>query len=92
MKKVILPLLLVTMGIPDGFADSKSDDKNITIIQGQSTADGKSQVTERLLEECIGALPNPSSLEPIVNSSSEYLKEINGDPAKKCLAGADFFR
>ena len=61
------------------FAD---DNKNITIIQGQSTADGKSQVAERLLEECIGSLPNPASLQPIVSSESQYLKEINGDPSK----------
>ena len=82
MKKVILPLLLVGILAPAAFTEKNSDDKNITIIQGQSTADGKSQVTERLLEECIGALPDPASLEPVVSSSSDYLKEINGDPAK----------
>ncbi|MBN1760419.1 MAG: hypothetical protein JW863_18975 [Chitinispirillaceae bacterium] len=80
--KVIIPLLLLAALPPTGFSEEKSENKNITIIQGQSTADGKSQVTERLLEECVGSLPDPASLDPIVSSSSEYLKEINGDPAK----------
>lgn len=82
MKKVILPLLLFAVVVPATFSDEKNDSKNITIIQGQSSADGSSQVTERLLEECIGSLPDPNSLDPIVQSESQYLKEINGDPAK----------
>ena len=82
MNKVILPLLLLAVLVPAAFSEEKNDSKNITIIRGQSTADGSSQVTERLLEECIGSLPDPASLEPIVNSQSQYLKEINGDPAK----------
>lgn len=59
-----------------------NDAKNITIVQGTSTADGKSQVTERLLEECIVSLPDPNSIEPVVSSESQFLKEINGDAAK----------
>jgi len=58
------------------------DTKNVTIIQGTSTADGKSQVSEKLLEECIVSLPSPETLDPIITSESQFLKEIDGDPGK----------
>ena len=59
--------------------DEKSTNKNVTVITGTSTADGKSTVTKEILEECIESLPNASSLEAQVSSKSEYLKGINGD-------------
>ncbi len=59
-----------------------SENKNVTIIHGTSTADGKSDVSERILEECIASLPGNSDLDPVINSSSQYLKEINNDPNK----------
>ncbi|MCX7727113.1 MAG: hypothetical protein N2053_09730, partial [Chitinispirillaceae bacterium] len=62
--------------------DKSVSDKNITIIQSQTSADGKTNVSESLLEECIESLPDPSSLEPVITSEAKYLKEINGDPNK----------
>jgi len=59
-----------------------TQNKNVTIIQGQSTADGKSQMREQILEECIVSLPRVEDLEPEITSESQYLKEINGDPDK----------
>lgn len=83
MKTTVLSLAIMGGVLFTGVhAEKVTENKNVTIIHGESTADGKSQVTERLLEECIAAVPNPSSLEPIVSSESQYLKEINGDPAK----------
>jgi hypothetical protein len=83
MKGTLLPLAALSVILLAVFDKSSAEEnKNITIIQGHSTADGKSQVAERLLEECIGSLPNAASLQPIVSSESQYLKEINGDPAK----------
>ncbi len=61
---------------------SVTENKNVTIIHGQSTADGSSDLKERILEECIESLPSPQELEAEVSSQSVYLKEINGDPAK----------
>ena len=81
MNRTIIPLLLAALSAT-GYSDGAAENKTITVIQGQSTADGKSQVAERLLEECIGSLPNPSALEPIVTSEAVYLKEINGDASK----------
>lgn len=62
--------------------EDKSTDKNVTVITGTSTADGKSTVTKEILEECIESLPNPGNLEAQVSSKSEYLKGINGDVNK----------
>ncbi|MBN1307829.1 MAG: hypothetical protein JXA18_07925 [Chitinispirillaceae bacterium] len=83
MKINLLPLIVAAIIPLYGFSEEKAtDSKNITIIQGQSTADGKSQLAERLLEECIVSLPDAETVEPIVSSQSQFLKEINGDPSK----------
>jgi hypothetical protein len=63
-------------------ADTATQKKNITIITGQSTADGKSEVREQILEECIVSLPGEGGLEAIVQSQPLFLKEINGNSAQ----------
>ena len=78
-------ITLIASALPlCSFAQDKAttENKNVTIIHGESTADGKSQLNERILEECIVSLPRPEELSPQVSSSSEYLKEINGDPKR----------
>jgi hypothetical protein len=83
MKKIVLALIALTaIPLSTNAGSPGNNAKNITVIQGTSTADGKSQVAERLLEECIVSLPNPETIEPIVESESAFLKEINGDPSK----------
>lgn len=74
--------MLTYMTIAQGNGNSNTQNKNITVIHGNSTADGKSDVSERILEECITSLPKAGELEPIIGSNSQYLKEINGDPNK----------
>ncbi len=82
MKNLCLIFIITIIPLSAWSAEKNADAKNVTIIQGHSTADGKSEVTERLLEECIVSLPDPATLEPIISSESQFLKEINGDPAK----------
>jgi hypothetical protein len=83
MKKLLLSSLLLTAcTVGSTIADENETSKDVTIIHGTSTADGKSEIGERILEECITTLPSENQLEPVVNSSSQYLKEINGDPQK----------
>ncbi|MGD9200930.1 MAG: hypothetical protein PVI26_05165 [Chitinispirillia bacterium] len=59
--------------------EEKNTNKNVTVITGTSTADGKSTVSKEILEECIESLPDASTLEAQITSKSEYLKGINGD-------------
>jgi hypothetical protein len=59
--------------------DSKTENKDITIISAQSSSDGKSEVRKELLEECIFSLPNANTLEAVVTSDSKYLHNVNGD-------------
>jgi hypothetical protein len=54
----------------------------VVVLQGSSDIDGKSNVTEKLLEECIVALPSMKELEADVSARTEYLKEINGEAGK----------
>jgi hypothetical protein len=62
------------------FDTLSTQNKNITIISGQSSADGKSEIREQILEECIIALPRSESLEAVVQAEPLFLKEINGNP------------
>lgn len=86
MKIEFFVTLLISLFASTGFAQdsekSSVENKNVTIIHATSTADGKSDVSERILEECIISLPKAGELDPVIGSNSEYLKEINGDPSK----------
>lgn len=84
MNKIFCAIVLMAGLSAAVFAEDEEGvtEKNITVIHGQSTADGKSEVGERILEECIVTLPQVEDLIPEVTSESRFLKEINGDPAK----------
>jgi hypothetical protein len=62
------------------FAQQKSG--KLVVLQGSADVDGKSNVSEKLLEECIVALPSLKELEADVSARTEYLKEINGETGK----------
>jgi hypothetical protein len=81
-KKVLTLIVMTTISLSTIAGPNERDTKNVTVIQGTSSADGRSQVAERLLEECIESLPNPETMEPIISSESKFLKEINGDASK----------
>lgn len=81
MKKIIMTLAALSL-VPIALSAGDADNKNITVVSTQSAADGKSEVSEKLLEECIVSLPAAEDLEAEVTSTSSYVKEINGDPNK----------
>lgn len=76
-NKMIICIFLLVIGF--AFVINADEDKNITVISGTSTADGKSNVRKEVLEECIISLPKVNDLEAQVTSQSRYLKAINGD-------------
>lgn len=83
MKKyVLLITALWAVAAYGGDPGMNTANKNITVVSTQSAADGKSEVSEKLLEECIVSLPSTEDLDAEVTSSSAYVKEINGDPGK----------
>jgi len=57
----------------------ETDRKVLTIIDAESRADGRSQISKEILEECILALPTVDQLEPVTDAKSQFLKNINGD-------------
>ena len=61
---------------------NRTENKNITLISAQSTADGKSEVWRELLEECVVSLPKVSDLEAEVTAQPRFLKEINGETGR----------
>jgi len=44
--------------------------------------DGKSKIEEKLLEECVLSLPGMKEMKAKVESHTEFLKGINGEPGK----------
>lgn len=85
MNKILISSILlaaIPVTVMSNDSGNGSNEKDVTIIHGTSTADGKSEVGERILEECIVSLPGVNELVSEVTSSSQYLKEINGDPQK----------
>jgi len=88
MKRILCATLmtaLVPFALSAQDSGSEKNDvqqKDVTVIHAQSTADGKSEVGERILEECIVSLPKVDDLEPEIVSQSAYLKEVNGDPSR----------
>ena len=81
MNKLLVALTALSL-VPLVAVAGDADNKNITVVSTQSAADGKSEVSEKLLEECIVSLPAVDDLEAEVASSSSFAKEINGDPNK----------
>jgi len=86
MKKVIITALVAALApwvaYAGGDKSGLTENKNVTLVSAQSSVDGKSDINEKLLEECIVSLPALSDLEAEVTSSAAYVKEINGDPNK----------
>jgi hypothetical protein len=88
MKRIIGIALIAVLAVAAAsvaFAGDKPSvtaNKNVTLVAATSTADGKSDVTEKLLEECIVSLPRVDDLEAEVTSQVAFLKEINGDAGK----------
>jgi len=74
--------LAVAVLLAVGAAAEENDRErhSLTLITGETSADGKTQVHRELLEECILELPTPDELVPVVTRRSEFLKAINGDP------------
>ena len=63
-------------------AAENTQNKNITYIEGQSSADGRSELRREVIEDCILSLPNPDSVEPLMSSEAVYLKEVNGEKSR----------
>jgi selenocysteine-specific translation elongation factor len=86
MEKFIGIALIVSLTAAGGvFAADKApltENKNVTVVQAASTVDGKSEISEKLLEECIVSLPQVEDLDAEVTSQVAFMKEINGDPNK----------
>ncbi|MDR2591878.1 MAG: hypothetical protein LBC59_03630 [Chitinispirillales bacterium] len=73
--------LSVLLAAGGAFAQQNKGGK-LVVVQGSSSVDGKTNVTEKLLEECIVALPSFKELEADVTARTEVLKAINGEEGK----------
>jgi len=76
-------LYLVLAALILGGRLTAEENKKVTKIFGISSADGKSNVSKELLEECIVSLPNVNSLAADVKSKTQFMKGINGNDKNK---------
>ena len=79
--KYSLIFLITLMLIGSPFAED-SGSKKVTLISAVSSADGKSSMGTRLLEECIEKIPEGKLLSANVTAKPLFLKEINGEKNK----------
>jgi hypothetical protein len=87
MKKAIIAAVsLMALSFAAYAGKDVTENKNVTLVSAQSSVDGKSDINEKLLEECIVSLPGVNDLEAQVTSHAGYVKEINGDPNKNDFA------
>jgi len=77
---ILLAFSLALLSMGQESNQTETQNKSITLINSHTTADGLSQVQERVLEECIVSLPEPQQLTAEVVSDARYLKHINDDP------------
>jgi hypothetical protein len=86
MNKFIGTAIIASLAMASGaFAADRSaltENKNVTLVSASSSVDGKSDISEKLLEECIVSLPRVDDLDAEVTSQVAFVKEINGDPNK----------
>jgi hypothetical protein len=73
---------LAVFGTYAGDTKGATENKNVTLVSASANVDGKSDINEKLLEECIVSLPSVDELEAEVTSSVGSVKEINGDPGR----------
>jgi len=83
-KTLMISALACALLAGSAFTQVRSAPNNsrVTVVGTHSTVDGSSNVTEKLLEECIVSLPSLNQLEADVTARTEYMKEINGDAGK----------
>ena len=83
MMAIALVSLLAPAGLPaKDAAETGTQNKNVTVIKAQSSADGKSEMREELLEECIVSLPAAQDVQAAVSTEAQFLRAINGDANK----------
>jgi hypothetical protein len=79
----IAAVLCAVCAVGASFAQTNTTkNSKVVVLQGSANVDGNSTVTEKLLEECIIALPSLKELEADVTARTEILKEINGETGR----------
>jgi hypothetical protein len=60
-------------------ATTRTENKNITVVKAETTADGSSSIAREKIQDCILALPDPERVEALVSSEAVYVQGINGE-------------
>jgi len=80
MRSIAIAWLIACANIAAGAGNAAKnvEEKNITIIQAEMSADGKTRIAREIVEECIVSLPDTAELEPAVEARSVYVRNVNG--------------
>jgi hypothetical protein len=62
-----------------GEAATRTENKNITVVTAESSADGSTAIAREKIQDCILALPDPERVEALVSSEALYVQGINGE-------------
>jgi hypothetical protein len=72
-------VLLGAAHAASGDATTRTENKNITVVTAESSADGGSTIAREKVQDCIIALPDPEKVEALVSSEALYVQGINGE-------------
>lgn len=78
MTAVAVLALAALFPAPSNAQGTKTENKNVTVVAGTSTADGSSEISREKVQDCIAALPDPDKLEAIVSSEAVFVQGLNG--------------
>jgi hypothetical protein len=61
-----------------GAVEKTVQEKNVTVISAETSADGKSTIAKEVVDECIVSLPRADELEPMTTAQPVFVKNANG--------------
>lgn len=76
-----LALLAAAHAAP-GDATTRTENKNITLVTAESSADGGSSIAREKVEDCILSLPDPDKVDALVSSEATFVQGLGGDKGR----------
>lgn len=77
---LLLPILSLFPAVVN--AQSGEDDRTITVVTAEASADGATEIARERVMDCILELPDPRELEALVTSEALFVRGLNGEKSR----------
>jgi hypothetical protein len=82
VSAITFALLAVAAHAAPGDGVTRTENKNITVVTAETSADGSSTIAREKIQDCILALPDPDKLEALVFSEALFVQGLNGEKGR----------